>query len=95
MIGNLIEKKGYNVVLSGHVIDHVVSPLTFHRVWEHEIRWAKSTRGSRPWGHLFSGLIFAIPYGILGFVAAAALGPMWLGVALLVTAIGNRVIETW
>jgi ceramide glucosyltransferase len=93
VIGNLIEKAGYRVVLSRHVIDHVVSPLTFRRVWEHEVRWAKSTRWSRPWGHLGSGLIYAIPYGILGFVAAAALGRIWLGVSLLVIAIGNRLIE--
>ena len=48
VIGNLIEKHGYRVVLSRHIIDHVVSPLTFARVWEHEVRWAKSTRWSRP-----------------------------------------------
>jgi ceramide glucosyltransferase len=93
VIGNLIEKAGYRVVLSRHVIDHVVSPLTFRRVWEHEGRWAKSTRWSRPWGHLGTGLIFAIPYGILGFLAAAALGRIWLGTCLLVIAIGNRLIE--
>ena len=93
MIGNLIEKAGYRVVLSRYVIDHVVSPLTFRRVWEHEVRWARSTRWSRPWGHLGSGLIFAVPYGILGFLAAAALGRIWLGISLLVIAIGNRLIE--
>ena len=37
LIGNLIEKAGYRVVLSRHVIDHVVSPLTFRRVWEHQV----------------------------------------------------------
>ena len=38
VIGNLIEKAGYRVVLSRHVIDHVVSPLTFRRVWEHQVK---------------------------------------------------------
>lgn len=95
VIGNLIEKNGYNVVLSRHVIDHVVSPLSFVRVWQHELRWAKSTRLSRPWGHLFSGLIYAMPFGILGFAAALALGYTWLGVGLLAAALANRVIESW
>jgi ceramide glucosyltransferase len=95
MLGNLIDKIGYKVVLSRHIIDHVVSPLSFLRVWQHEVRWARSTRGSRPWGHLFSGLIYAMPYGILGFAAAAALGRVWLGVALLALAIANRVVESW
>jgi ceramide glucosyltransferase len=95
VIGNMIEKNDYNVVLSRHIIDHVVSPLTFRRVWEHELRWAKSTRLSRPWGHLFSGLIYAIPFGILGFAAAAALGHLWIGLALLVAAFANRIIESY
>jgi ceramide glucosyltransferase len=95
VIGNLIEKNDYNVVLSRHIIDHVVSPLSFSRVWQHEVRWAKSTRLSRPWGHLFSGLIYAMPFGILGFVAAAALGRVGWGLALLALAFANRVIESW
>jgi ceramide glucosyltransferase len=95
MIGNLIEKAGYGVVLSGHVIDHVISPLTLWQVWEQELRWAKSTRLSRPWGHLGTGLIFAIPYGILGLLAGAASGRVWLGVTLFCIAIANRVVESW
>ena len=35
VIGNLIEKNEYNVVLSLHIIDHVVSPLSFLRFWQH------------------------------------------------------------
>jgi ceramide glucosyltransferase len=95
MLGNLIDKSGYNVVLSRHIIDHVISPLSFVRVWQHEVRWARSTRGSRPWGHLFSGLIYAMPFGILGCAAAAALGHIWLGLALFFVALANRIIESW
>ena len=95
VIGNLIEKNDYNIVLSHQIIDHVVSPLTFRRVWQHEARWAKSTRWSRPWGHLFSGLIYAMPYGILGFAAALVLGQIWLGVVLFALAFANRIIESW
>lgn len=94
VIGNLIQKAGYRVVLSGHVIDHVVSAPSFDRVWEHEVRWARSTRHSRPWGHLGTGAIFAVPYGILGFLAAAAVDHIWLGAVFLAVAIVNRVIES-
>jgi ceramide glucosyltransferase len=94
MIGNLIEKAGYRVVLSGHIIDHVVAPLSFSRVWEHEVRWAKSTRWSRPLGHFGSGLIFAMPYGIVGFAAAAWLGYAWTAAGFLALAIANRVLES-
>ena len=94
VIGNLIEKAGYRVVLSRHVIDHVVPPMTFRRMWERQVRWAKGTRWSRPKGHFGTGLVFAMPYGILGFVAAAAIGNIWLGAGLLGAAILNRMIES-
>jgi ceramide glucosyltransferase len=93
VIGNLIEKAGYRVILSRHVIDHVVPPMTFRRMWERQVRWAKGTRWSRPKGHFGTGFVFAMPYGILGFLAATAIGNIWLGAALLGAAIVNRMIE--
>jgi ceramide glucosyltransferase len=95
MIGNLIEKAGYNVVLSHHIIDHIVSQKTFQKMWCSQLRWAKSTRYSRPRGHFGSGLTFAVPFGLLGFAAAALLGKPGLGLALLGAALLNRIIESW
>jgi ceramide glucosyltransferase len=94
-IGNLIAKAGYQVVLSGHVIDHVVNQKSFRRMWQNQLRWAQTTRYSRPKGHFGSGLIFAIPYGLLGFAAAAALGHWRLGALLLGVAVLNRLAEAW
>src|SRR5262245_31559891 len=95
MIGNLIDKAGYRVVLSQHVIDHVVSQKNFHKMWQNQLRWAKSTRYSRPKGHLGSGLIFAIPYGLIGLAAGLLLGMPVLGWSLFGAAVLNRVIESW
>lgn len=95
MIGNLIDKEGYKVLLSRHPIDHIVSQRSLQKMWDNQLRWAKSTRYSRPKGHLGSGLIFALPFGLLGFLAALLLGkPVW-GLALLGAAIANRVLESW
>ena len=95
MIGNLIDKAGFKVVLSEHVIDHVVPPMSFRSMWNNQVRWAKSTRYSRPKGHLGSGLIFAMPYGILGFAAALLLGHPVIAILLLGAALLNRVVEGW
>jgi len=95
MIGNLIDKAGFRVVLSEHVIEHVVPPMSFAAMWSNQIRWAKSTRYSRPKGHLGSGLIFAIPYGILGFVSALLLGHPVIALCLLGAALLNRVVAGW
>jgi ceramide glucosyltransferase len=94
-IGNLMAKAGYRVVLSGHVIDHVVNQKSFRRMWQNQLRWAQTTRYSRPKGHFGSGLIFAMPYGILGLVAAALLGHWEIGVLLLSAAVLNRLAEAW
>lgn len=94
-IGNFIEKAGYRVVLSDHVIDHVVPPMSFRRMWERQVRWAKSTRYSRPKGHFGSGLIFSMPYGILGFIGAALLGKFAIGALFLGLALLNRIAECY
>src|SRR5258708_14106030 len=48
VIGNFIEKAGYRVVLSRHIIDHVVPPMTFQRMWDRQVPVAKATRRLRP-----------------------------------------------
>jgi ceramide glucosyltransferase len=94
-IGNLIAKAGCRVVLSGHVIDHVVNQKSFRQMWQNQLRWAQTTRYSRPKGHFGSGLIFAMPYGLLGLAAAGTLGHWALGTLLLTIAVLNRLLEAW
>jgi ceramide glucosyltransferase len=94
-IGNLIAKAGYRVVLSAHVIDHVVNQKSFVRMWQNQLRWAQTTRYSRPKGHFGTGLIFSMPYGLLGFFAAALLGHWGIGLLLLSEAVINRLAEAW
>jgi ceramide glucosyltransferase len=84
IIGNLIAERGYNVVLSRHVIDHV---------GRRQLRWATGTKYSRPKGHFGTGLIFAVPYGIFGLIGASLLHRPWLGLSLFGWAILNRLIE--
>jgi ceramide glucosyltransferase len=94
-IGNLMAKAGYRVVLSGHIIDHIVNQASFHRMWQNQLRWAQTTRYSRPKGHFGSGLIFAMPYGILGLLAAGLLGHWRIGALLFGVAVLNRLAEAW
>jgi ceramide glucosyltransferase len=95
VVGNSIYKAGFQVVLSSHVVDHMSSPRTFRQMWERQLRWAMGTRYSRPKGHLGTGLTFAVPYGILGLLAASALGHPILGLSLLAAALVNRMVLCW
>ena len=84
---------GFDVAISRHIIAHVVPPMTFRRMWQRQVRWAAGTRRSRPLGHLGTGLVFAVPYGILALLAGAMLGHAGLGAAVLAWSIVNRMVE--
>ena len=93
VIGSFIAAKGFNVALSRHIISHVVPSMSFRRAWRRQVRWAAGTRRSRPLGHLGSGLVYAIPYGIFALMAGIMLGHAAIGAAVLGWAVVNRSIE--
>jgi ceramide glucosyltransferase len=95
ILGNLIHKAGYTVVLSRHVIDHIVNQSTFRRMWQNQLRWSITARFCRPKGFAGMGLVFAVPYGILGLLAGVLLGRPVLGTFLLGWAVVNRLLEAW
>jgi len=95
ILGNLIHKAGYQVVLSSHIIDHIVNQSTFRKMLQNQLRWRVTERYCRPKGYLGMGLIFAMPFGILGFLAAGLLGAWPLGTALLAWAVVNRLVEAY
>ena len=92
VLGKRVAEVGKRVVLSKHVIDHVVVNCSMVPSLLHQIRWMKSTRFSRPAGHAASVLSFAMPFGVLGFVTAFALGRPMLGIAMLAAALLNRML---
>ncbi|HEV2101618.1 MAG TPA: glycosyltransferase [Candidatus Acidoferrum sp.] len=90
ILGNLIHKAGYRVVLSSHVIDHIVNQSTFRKMLQNQLRWRVTERYCRPKGYLGMGLIFAMPFGIAGLLAAGLLGQWAWGIGLLALAVVNR-----
>jgi ceramide glucosyltransferase len=82
VLGNLVAEKGHTIVLSNHVIDHIVINERFVSSVKHQVRWMKSTRFSRPLGHLGTALTFSLPFGILSGAAALALHRPALALAL-------------
>ncbi len=93
-LGNRIWAKGYKVVLSHHVVRNVLTHRSALRTLGDQLRWMKSTRYSRPAGHAGTSLTYAMPFGILGFIAAGALGRWQLGIDLFALACVNRMIQS-
>lgn len=93
VMGALTAESGKTVVLSHHVIDHIVLNRTARQSLLHQLRWMKSSRFSRRLGHLGTGLTFAMPFGLLGLAAGWISGNWTLGLGLLGTAFANRVVQ--
>ncbi len=94
MLGRLVAESGSTVVLSDHVIDHCIVNTRFEKSLSHQWNWMKSTRFSRPLGHLGTGLTFGLPFGLLVCFAATMTGKPWLGLAVLAWAVAARVFQS-
>ena len=92
VLGRKVAESRRRVVMSHHVIDHVVINRDFRCSVQHQVRWMKSTRCSRHAGHAGTALTFAMPFGIIALVSAAALHHWALGVGLFAAAYLNRLL---
>ncbi len=92
VLGERVYESGRRVVLSSHVIDHLALRQRFRDSAAHQVRWMKSTRFSRPKGHLGTALTFAVPFGVLGLFAGLASRHEILGLCLFGWAVLNRMI---
>ena len=87
-LGNRLAKQGAGVKMASHVIRLMVQDTPFWLSFRNQLRWMQSTRRSRPWGHLGSGLTFAMPFGLLGLLWGLAAhhplgGCLWLALMIL------------
>jgi ceramide glucosyltransferase len=85
VIGNLAPRFGYRVVLSSCVIEHRIGSQRFKLNFQHRLRWARSTRRSRPagyWGEIFTN---PIPLAVLLWLAQPKLWPVVAVTALFRT----------
>ncbi len=74
-LGQRIAQAGFDVVLADCVVEHYLPPYSFSGFLEHQLRWGRSTRNSRPWGYVGLVLTFGLPWALLEVVAAR--GSMW------------------
>ena len=89
VMGKLVAESGWRVSLSSYVIEHRIGSQEFRANARHRLRWARSTRRSRPSGYL--GQVFTNPLPIA--VVAVAMRPQWW-LLLPVTAV-FRAVSAW
>ncbi|HYM12171.1 MAG TPA: bacteriohopanetetrol glucosamine biosynthesis glycosyltransferase HpnI [Bryobacterales bacterium] len=85
VLGQWAEGQGYRAVLSRHVVEHHIGSQRFGANWKHRIRWARSTRRSRPWGYV--GQVFTNPLPFALPLLAGPAAPLGAAVLLLRAAV--------
>jgi ceramide glucosyltransferase len=73
VIGKFAAEAGEGVILSSYVIEHHIGSGNLSENIMHRLRWARSTRRSRPAGYV--GQLFTMPLPLAVLVCAAA--PSW------------------
>ena len=90
MLGQRIAAQGMGVRMANYVVRLMVLPQGLRASFRDQLRWMKSTRRSRPAGHLGTGLTYAVPFGLLGLVWGVLAGHPGLGVLWLLGTCVNR-----
>jgi len=64
-LGARISSTGFKVALAHEVVETTIPAYTFSQFWEHQLRWARTMRVSRPAGYRGLALTFGLPWAIL------------------------------
>jgi ceramide glucosyltransferase len=94
VIGNRAPRLGFRVLLSSCVIEHRIGSQTFKGSLQHRLRWARSTRRSRPagyWGQIFTN---PLPLALLLLPVVPQLWPV-VAVTVLFRALAAWSTAKW
>jgi ceramide glucosyltransferase len=69
-LGVRIRRAGYRIELCGETVETTVPAYDFRGFWDHQLRWARSTRDSRRWGYVGLGITYCIPWAALNCIAS-------------------------
>jgi ceramide glucosyltransferase len=87
-LGERIAAAGFKVELASEVVETSILPYSFRQFWEHQLRWARTMRVSRPGGYRGLGLSYGLAWAIL----LALFAPHhWWTWTLFTAALGLRV----
>lgn len=89
VLGKRAAQLGYRVLLSSHIIEHRIGSQSFLANLGHRLRWARSTRRSRPVGYLGEMLVNPLLPTLLLFLTNRNLWP------LVIMTLIFRLLSAW
>ena len=78
VLGKFAAEAGHGVALSSYVIEHHIGDSTVAENIAHRLRWARSTRRSRPSGYVGQLFTMPVPLALLAWGIAPGLWPVSL-----------------
>jgi ceramide glucosyltransferase len=94
VLGQRAAEKGFRVDLSHCVVEHRLGSDTMQKNLLHRLRWARSTRRSRPWGYVGQVFTYPLPLALLLVTFAHSLWPVLIITAVL-RAFAADAVSNW
>jgi ceramide glucosyltransferase len=76
MLGRIASELGFGVRLSSYIVEHRIGSERMRANFAHRLRWARSTRRSRPWGYVGQFFTHSLPVGLLAILACPESWPL-------------------
>src|SRR5262249_13670933 len=99
-LGARLSARGLKGKLSEVIVETFLPAYRFREFIEHQLRWNRTIRASRPWGYLGLLFTFAIPWSLLALLCARGAAWAWglcaaAGIARMLSAmvVGRRVLK--
>jgi ceramide glucosyltransferase len=92
MLGKLIAEQGYEVRISDYTVETAMAPAGFSSMIRHQMRWARSTRISRPLGYLGLVLTYGTALALINLLVSGGSLPSLL---LLAFTLAVRMAMAW
>ena len=89
VMGKFAAEAGFGVILSRNIVQHHIGSESLRANASHRLRWARSTRRSRPSGYLGQLFTHTLPLALI----LCAIRPSWWPFALL--AVAARAAAAW
>jgi ceramide glucosyltransferase len=86
-LGARIAAAGYTVELCSEVVETTVPAYGLRGFWEHQLRWARSTRDSRKLGYIGQGVTYVLPWAMMTCVVSGF--ELWSFVLLCVVVLAR------
>jgi ceramide glucosyltransferase len=84
-LGNQLSGTGMKIELADLPVETYLPGYRFREFLDHQLRWARSVRDSRPWGYMGLVFTFGLPWAVLALILAG--GALWAWELLLAMAV--------